>query len=273
MNITLLSKLKNPDFSLKIRADKIKGYCFACGSESNFEYSEIINDDLARQWGVSKKQKHAFSSRESRQCKNCLAIYRNRQFSQVLCENYGYKKNIKCLRDLIEDSNFRNLKIAEINACGPLHQFFAKLPNLAYSEFDSEDPKIRSEDLDHLTYKDKSFDLVVTSDTLEHVPDYMKALSEIHRVLKPSAKHIFTIPVIWKRKTSRRAEFSNMKKIEYMLEPAYHGPVAEANLVWTDFGYDVLSSIEAIGFSTKVLHYNLLNSYDAGCVLVSTKLQ
>ena len=51
-----------------------------------------------------------------------------------------------------------------------------------------------SEDLAQLTYSDASFDLVLTSETLEHVPDLETALREIHRVLVPGGCHIFTIP-------------------------------------------------------------------------------
>jgi ubiquinone/menaquinone biosynthesis C-methylase UbiE len=42
---------------------------------------------------------------------------------------------------------------------------------------------VPSEDLCALSYADASFDLVVTSDTLEHVPDVDAALREIPRVL------------------------------------------------------------------------------------------
>ena len=52
----------------------------------------------------------------------------------------------------------------------------------------------RSEDLTRLTYSDASFDLVLTSETLEHVPDLEAALREIRRVLVPGGRHIFTIP-------------------------------------------------------------------------------
>jgi SAM-dependent methyltransferase len=272
MNLELLKRINKPDFSLTIRADKGKGYCHACGQESTFDYEEVINDNLAKLWQIDNKTRHAFSSRESRKCKNCLSIYRNRLFSRVLCEYYG-NPDIKNLEDLVNSKDFQRIKLAEINSCGPLHKFLAKHPNLKYSEFDSDDPDIKSENLHNLTYKDRSFDLVLTSDTLEHVPDYTKALSEIYRVLKPNGRHIFTIPIIWQRKTIRRAEFNNLKKIQYVVEPAYHGPTADANLVWTDFGRDVLKNIDSAGFLTKIVHYNLLNSHDAGCVLVSTKLK
>jgi len=39
----------------------------------------------------------------------------------------------------------------------------------------------RNEDICRLTYADASFDLVLSSDTLEHVPDFRAALRETRR--------------------------------------------------------------------------------------------
>jgi SAM-dependent methyltransferase len=43
---------------------------------------------------------------------------------------------------------------------------------------------VQCQNLEALTFKDNSFDLVITEDVLEHVVNVRKALSEIHRVLK-----------------------------------------------------------------------------------------
>ena len=42
--------------------------------------------------------------------------------------------------------------------------------------------------------KNESYDIVIAFDVLEHVPDYQKALGEIHRVLSPKGFGIFTVP-------------------------------------------------------------------------------
>ncbi|MFO0908602.1 MAG: class I SAM-dependent methyltransferase [Isosphaeraceae bacterium] len=53
-----------------------------------------------------------------------------------------------------------------------------------------------SESLEALTYAAGSFDLILTSETLEHVPDLARALCELRRVLVPGGRHVFTIPVL-----------------------------------------------------------------------------
>ncbi|GAB4302013.1 MAG: hypothetical protein Fur0025_42580 [Oscillatoriaceae cyanobacterium] len=43
-------------------------------------------------------------------------------------------------------------------------------------------------------FSDNSFDLLVACDVLEHVPDHIKAMQEIHRILSPGGYAIITVP-------------------------------------------------------------------------------
>ncbi len=93
--------------------------------------------------------------------------------------------------DWVNRPEIRLLRIAEINRIEGLHDPLAGLPGFAGSDYQpGTTPGIvfegtRSEDLTKLTYPDASFDLVLTSETLEHVPDLNAALREIRRVLAP----------------------------------------------------------------------------------------
>jgi ubiquinone/menaquinone biosynthesis C-methylase UbiE len=49
-------------------------------------------------------------------------------------------------------------------------------------------------DAEALPYEDNFFDFVFMTETLEHMLDSDKALSEVHRVLKPGGIFIFTVP-------------------------------------------------------------------------------
>jgi SAM-dependent methyltransferase len=51
----------------------------------------------------------------------------------------------------------------------------------------------------HLPLEDESFDTVVSTELLEHVPDPQRALREMFRVLKPTGHLILSAPMYWPR--------------------------------------------------------------------------
>jgi SAM-dependent methyltransferase len=63
---------------------------------------------------------------------------------------------------------------------------------------DRSRPDIVASALD-LPLDDESFDTVVSTELLEHVPDPLRALREMHRVLKPGGYLILSTPMYWPR--------------------------------------------------------------------------
>ena len=111
-------------------------------------------------------------------------------------------------------------------------------------------------DLMDLSYPSESFDLVLTSDTLEHVPDFQKGLREIGRIMKPQALHIFTIPVVWDRPRTRKRAFMRGREIFHLLPPSYHGSSnnpSDDRLVFSELGADVESTIKEQGFEVRTV--------------------
>jgi SAM-dependent methyltransferase len=155
-----------------------------------------------------------------------------------------------------KDKNVQELKIAEINSLGNIHSFLAQSSNLLYSEFLSTNPAIRSENLESLSYEDDFFDLVLTSETLEHVPDIDKAFSEIFRVLKPGGSHIFTTPVVWDRPTTRVRAYMKNGQVVNVFPPSYHGSKTKNQsdyLVFYEFGQDLVARCEKAQFQVELL--------------------
>ena len=49
---------------------------------------------------------------------------------------------------------------------------------------------VRHEDLRSLSFPNNSFDLVLSAEVFEHIPEPYKALNEVFRVLKPGGSYV-----------------------------------------------------------------------------------
>lgn len=59
---------------------------------------------------------------------------------------------------------------------------------------DDNNVKLIKADATKLPFKDKSFDRIIATEILEHIPDEAKAISEMYRVLKPDGTVMITVP-------------------------------------------------------------------------------
>jgi len=55
-------------------------------------------------------------------------------------------------------------------------------------------------DVTNLPFKNSSFDIIICSEVLEHIPDDAKALSELVRILKPGKILAVSVPRFWPEK-------------------------------------------------------------------------
>lgn len=237
--------------------------CAVCGKfRPMLYYRRIIPDRLVELWGLSPRQAIALAHKESDLCAACGAKLRARRIASVLLELYpAGGASAASLRGWGRDPSIQQLRIAEINRVDGLHEALRELPNFEPSDYLPGEPPgavvdgVRNEDLCRLTYPDASFDLVITSETLEHVPDLGEALAEIHRVLAPGGRHIFTAPVApWEPKTFPRARLRDDGSIEHPAEPIHHPAGDSGYLVFTELGMDFPNILRAAGFETKVCY-------------------
>ena len=119
----------------------------------------------------------------------------------------------------------------------------------------------RNEDLQHLTFPDNDFDLFVSLDVFEHIPDPRLAFGEIWRTLKPSGIMLCTFPV---RKAQlaameRRVVFNSDGTLTHLKPPELHGnPISsEGSLVTVDYGYEIHKAIaEWADFDVRIYRFN-----------------
>jgi len=198
-----------------------------------------------------------FSQRESL-CPTCGSSKRNSDLAKIILDTFlpGSTVSLKTVA-----SKLSSLSIFEAQASGPVHNFLKDLPHYNCSEYFDDIPNgkrnkdgILCENLQNLSFPEETFDLVITQDVLEHVTYPEKAFSEINRVLKPGGYHIFTIPYHETKQTLRRIVVENGEKT-HKYPQVYHGdPLREQGaLVFTDFGSDMNTMIENLGFSLETI--------------------
>lgn len=143
----------------------------------------------------------------------------------------------------------------------------------------------RNESITNLTFDSEAFDLVLSFDVLEHVPDPEKGIREIYRVLAPGGKVMLSVPfLMWEQNTRRRAVLEADGSIRHLLEPQYHGDPLSADgcLCFQDFGWELLDQMRATGFinvemllywSDKLGYYGVEQAMIVGEKPASRRLQ
>ncbi len=251
------------------RADE-KGRCVVCGAGTTFAFNSWTLPDEMHDYWADPNVSRANVRRESMFCRRCCSSLRVRRVAQVLIDIYG-SPGCTSFTELVEDPAFRKLDVAEVNtigSLGSLHNVLRQLPKLTFSDYRGPEhlgelvDGVRNEDMSRFTYPDGAFDIVLSSDTLEHVPDFRTALAETRRILRPGGRHIFTVPVVWTHQTTEvRARIGDNGEIVHLMPALYHGrgsgayrfiPVGVDLLAFTEFGRDIVDYVREAGFEPEV---------------------
>lgn len=231
--------------------------CGTCGFQGKARSRGVLSPELAALWELTPEWIQWMEQREGSRCAWCDSNLRSAHLARAVVGAINGRAGTTAthLSRVFRDPRARALAIAEINSAENLHRYLKRCPGLRYSEFGSRLPGVPSEDLMQLSYADQSFDLVITSDTLEHVPDIQRALREIYRVLKPGAAHVCSVPAVAGRPTRRRATLEN-GTVTHLLPPTFHAGPASCSpdfLVFYEFGDDFPAICAEVGFEVTVV--------------------
>jgi hypothetical protein len=155
-----------------------------------------------------------------------------------------------------------NMRVYMAEANSVLSNFFADRlgpDSFVCSEYYGPDRRsgevisgILHQDLQRTSFEDASFDVVITNDVFEHIPDALAAEKEVMRILKPDGVYCFTVPFLPESEHDQvLAELKPDGKIQYFAEPQYHSdPIrpAEGILVYRLFSFnDLKRRFESLG--------------------------
>ena len=120
-------------------------------------------------------------SRENALCPKCLALERHRLMWLYLKEKTNFFNQPAKLLHIAPELCFIDR--------------FEALENLDYITADLESPLAKVKmDIHEIPFEENTFDISFCNHVMEHVADDIKAMSEIHRVLKPGGWAIIQIP-------------------------------------------------------------------------------
>lgn len=225
--------------------------CPVCGGTAFVDHA-VLWPELVTAWGLSPAETAYINRQQGTLCTSCGANIRSMALAKALSGYFGYDEPLRATTARLMQHGTGS--VLEINEAGTLHSELARLPGyrfVGYPDYDLMD----------LDLPDASFDVVVHSDTLEHIPDPLAGLRECRRILKTGGALIFTVPIIIGRLTRSRAG----------LPPSFHGMDAtrESDLmVHTEFGADAWATVCEAGFSRCEF---VTFDFPAGIALIARK--
>ena len=119
--------------------------------------------------------------RENALCPNCMSLERHRLLWLYLKDRTHFFSH--------------NLKVLHIAPEACFIKQFGKIHGRDYITADIESPLAKVKmDIHQIPFEMNMFDVVLCNHVLEHVKDDIRAMSEIHRVLKPGGLAILQVP-------------------------------------------------------------------------------
>jgi SAM-dependent methyltransferase len=196
----------------------------------------VIWDELADEWGIDGHERAYIDRQQGTSCRQCGTSMRSAALADAIRTAYRWRRPFDQMR-----RRRAALRILEINEAGTLTPTLQRWKNHQLVTY----PDV---DMMALPFADDTFDLVVHSDTLEHVSDPVRGLRECRRVLRLGGYLAYTIPVIVGRMTRTRDG----------LPASFHGARGEDNYpVHTEYGADCWKEPVEAGFRATTLHaYN-----------------
>ena len=204
--------------------------CATCGHDGIVDV-DVLSPALVAEWDLAPAEVAYVNRQQGRHCTRCRSTLRCMALATAILRFAGAPGT---LADWVRTDAARALSVLEINEAGGVSAFLAQLPRREFALF----PRV---DMQALPHADGAFDLVVHSDTLEHVADPVRGLAECRRVLREGGACVYTVPMIVGRLTRSRAG----------LPPSHHGTPADGAgyLVHTEFGADAWRWPLAAGFA------------------------
>jgi Methyltransferase domain len=198
--------------------------------------------------------------RETLQCKTCLASMRQRSLAIALLGflNGLWSTQLTSISELASHG-LQGLKILDSDNFSAISKIMRNLGGYTRCSYIPSkawgaclEPNYYNQDLQHLSFEDAAFDIVLTSDVMEHVRDCDSGHREIFRVLKPGGAYIFNVPYDMNVQEDIQLVDTSTSNDVYLCKPQIHGdPLTGGVLAYRVFGRRLIQKLEALGFDVE----------------------
>ena len=198
--------------------------------------------------------------RETLQCRHCLASMRQRclAFGLISYLNGRWGERLRSIADLaqvglcgmvmLDSDNFSGMSMLLRNVPGYVRCSY--IPSEPWGKQFA--PGHFNVDLQSIDFADESFDVVLTSDVMEHVRDCDAAHAEIFRVLKPGGAYIFNVPYDENAAENIQLVDTSTNQDRFLCKPQIHGdPLTAGVVAYRVFGRELLDKLEQLGFTAE----------------------
>jgi len=125
---------------------------------------------------------------------------------------------------------------------------FKKLGNLDYTTTDLKSPLADVKaDICNLPFADESFDVILCNHVLEHIPDDLRAMKELYRVMKPGGWGIFQVP----QDIKRAMTFEDNRITDRRERARIFGQYDHVRI----YGKDYFDKLRSVGFRVTEVDY------------------
>lgn len=211
--------------------------CPVCGGRE-FRQTPVLWPELIDAWELTQDEVLLIDRQQGFCCASCGSNLRSMTIAAALLREFGSPMP---LREFVaRDPVVHQVRILEFNDAGNLTPYLSRCRQHMLVHY----PEV---DMQATAFPDEAFDIIVHSDTLEHVADPVMALKECRRLLSPQGKVLLTIPIVPTRLTRRRAGMG----------ASYHGLPGQNtpdHLVHTEYGADFFRDMVEAGFLHITLH-------------------
>ncbi len=208
--------------------------CSICGG-CDFRKDRILWPELIAEWDLAPHEADYIDRQQGELCIVCHASLRHIALGNAFRSAIGDHRTIREIVAAKIDA-----RILDVNGAEVISNTLSELAEYRRVDY----PQV---DLQNLSFEADSFDVVLHSDTLEHVPNPLIALGECKRVLRPGGWLCYTVPIIVGRQSKSRAG----------LQKSYHGNPSMGNddyVVHTEFGADAWTYLARAGFTEIGIH-------------------